>query len=582
MRAPSKQLWFKTASTFAVSVLLAATPKTASACGGFFCSRSPVDQTAEHILFTVNADGTTTAIVQISYSGDKDDFAWIVPVPGQPVLDATFPQLAFQALDTATEPQYTKNTCFRGGLNFGAPGGIPTAAPSTDSGVTVLERKVVGPYDSTTLTGTSSDAIVKWLQDNGYRITDKMVPVIAPYVADGMDFVALRLTQQAGVEDISPLSMTYPGNQPMIPIKLTAVAAQPEMGIVAWIVANQRFAPDNYVDLKVPDKLIQFNEYGYQNNYLTLVSSLADKVGGEAFVTEYAKPTSELIQQIQNQPLPPSTVNPNAASAQEALLGVLGRSPFITRLYARMSAEEMIDDPRFRIASDQSEVTNIHDLTDPNFDVSMCSTPPPIDPCVFNYCGRRGVCAPTADSMVAMTSGTAQTTTPSCVCAGDATARPTTTANGQLAIYCEPLAMNFDAPAAGGGTMSPLFAPACEGFDCGTHGKCMPMNGNPTCQCDSGFGATVQSVYDSTTASSKTVVSCVAATAIPALPRLPPPGQTSMTPSASADHSDAGFCSIGDRRARQRPSSGLVWLAAALGAALTFRRRRHRPSRPSR
>ncbi|HEX3595695.1 MAG TPA: hypothetical protein VHU80_11345, partial [Polyangiaceae bacterium] len=36
-------------------------PAEASACGGFFCSSSPVDQTAEHIIFTINGDHTVTA-----------------------------------------------------------------------------------------------------------------------------------------------------------------------------------------------------------------------------------------------------------------------------------------------------------------------------------------------------------------------------------------------------------------------------------------------------------------------------------------------------------------------------------------
>jgi hypothetical protein len=285
-------------------------------------------------------------------------------------------------------------------------------------------------------------------------------------------------------------------------------------------------------------------------------------------VTEYAKSTSDIVQQINQQPTPGT---PEGVAARDKLLAVLQGSPFLTRLYARMSAEEMLDDPRFRIATDQTEVSNIHDLTDPNFDPNMCGTPLPPDPCVFNYCGRRGVCAPTADSIVAMMTGTAQNTTPTCVCAPDATARPTSTANGQLAIYCEPLAMNFDAPAAGGDTMSPLFAPACEGFDCGVHGKCMPMNGNPTCQCDTGYGATVGSSYDQTTGTSKTVVSCVVATAIPPLPRLPPPGQQSLAPSSS-DHSDAGFCNVATPRKHRSPSSALIWLGAVIGAGALRRR----------
>ena len=39
----------------------------AKACGGFFCSRSPVDQTQEHILFAVGPGDSTTMVVQIGY-----------------------------------------------------------------------------------------------------------------------------------------------------------------------------------------------------------------------------------------------------------------------------------------------------------------------------------------------------------------------------------------------------------------------------------------------------------------------------------------------------------------------------------
>ncbi len=572
MRALPNSFLVTVASFAAASVLVAAAPD-ARACGGLFCSSTPVDQTAEHILFTINSDDTVTAIVQISYSGDKDDFAWIVPVPGQPTLDTSFPQRAFQGLDAATAPQYTKNQCYGGGL-FAAPQAAAGSANDTGS-VTVLAQQVVGPYATTTLTGTSAGDIVKWLQDNGYRITDKMVPILQPYVADGMDFVALKLTPDAVVSDITPLSMTYPGSQPMIPIKLTAVAAQPEMGIVAWVLANQRYAPDNYVDLKVPDSLIQFDQYGSQNNYLTLVSSLADKVGGEAFVTEYAQPSSEVTKQVEQSSLPPPSVAPDAAQARDALLALLAKSPFITRLYTRISAEEMLDDPRFRIAADQSTVTNIHDLSDPNFDPSKCTSPPPLppDPCNFNYCGRKGVCAPTADSMAAVVMGTAQTTMPSCVCANGATARPTRT-GGQYAMYCEPLAMNLDGAAPAGDAMTPVLVPACEAFDCGAHGKCAPMNGNPTCICDAGYGATVQTTYDSTTGTPKPVVTCVAAAAIPPFPVLPPPGQTSLPPSASS--SSDGGCSTAARASSRRPSSGLSWLAAIVGAAAIGRRRRAR------
>ncbi|MCH8827541.1 MAG: DUF2330 domain-containing protein, partial [Chloroflexi bacterium] len=57
-----------------------ASMQPASACGGFFCQNSPIDQNAERIIFTQNHDGTTSALVQIQYTGSAEDFSWILPI----------------------------------------------------------------------------------------------------------------------------------------------------------------------------------------------------------------------------------------------------------------------------------------------------------------------------------------------------------------------------------------------------------------------------------------------------------------------------------------------------------------------
>jgi hypothetical protein len=553
--------------------LLTAMPEEARACGGFFCSSTPIDQTAEHILFTINDDQTVTAYVQISYTGQRDAFAWIIPVGGIPTLAADFPQLALQGLDTATQPRYFKNQCYQGDT-FATPGAAVDAGVAGPDGVTVLARQNVGPYDTVTLQGTSASGLVDWLQTNGYRITDKMKPIIAPYVADGSNFVAMRLLPDKDVTDITPLTMTYSGNQPTIPIRLTAVAATPEMGIVTWILTDRRYQPDNYVDLKIPDSLIQFDQNGYQSNYLTVVSEQADKFGGQAFVTEYAKSTDDIRTQIETQFVP----NADAQAAKDALLPLLRKFPYITRLYTRMSAEEMTTDPRFVQASDSSDVSNVHDLTDPAFNSSQCNQQPPApSPCLFTYCGRRGVCAAT-EATVANSGGTTPQVAvmPSCVCASDATARPTAGDNGVPSTYCEPLAQNLDAAGATGtGTLA---SPGCEAFSCGTHGECSAMNGNPTCRCEAGYGAVAQQVYDPTTSISRTQVTCEKITGIvPALPLLPPVGQTTFQrrPAAAVD---SGGCSIGGNESSgSEPILRLLFgLAAAGGLRRAGRRTRKR------
>jgi hypothetical protein len=104
----------------ALSALLL--PSPALACGGMFCDAArPVDQAAERIVFAWAEDvecpdqGLITVEVQISYTGDADDFAWVVPVPDVPELfvsnDALFSVLANGSVPAFTLLQEELGTC---------------------------------------------------------------------------------------------------------------------------------------------------------------------------------------------------------------------------------------------------------------------------------------------------------------------------------------------------------------------------------------------------------------------------------------------------------------------------------------
>ena len=79
--------WARGSGLLAATLLAASsgllTSSDAAACGGFFCGRQPVDQTAERILFEVGSDSVTMT-TQISYNGKAEDFAWILPLSDAP------------------------------------------------------------------------------------------------------------------------------------------------------------------------------------------------------------------------------------------------------------------------------------------------------------------------------------------------------------------------------------------------------------------------------------------------------------------------------------------------------------------
>src|SRR5687768_1333853 len=67
-----------------LAVTMLGDTRTAEACGGFFCQNVPVDQSGEHLLFSIEDDGTVVAHVQIQYQGAAESFAWVLPLPAEP------------------------------------------------------------------------------------------------------------------------------------------------------------------------------------------------------------------------------------------------------------------------------------------------------------------------------------------------------------------------------------------------------------------------------------------------------------------------------------------------------------------
>jgi len=78
----------------------------------------------------------------------------------------------------------------------------------------------------------------------------------------------------------------------MIPIKLTAVAANDDMGVMTWLLSSSRGVPQNYNSLELNEARI--NWFNASSNYNAVVSAAADEAGGQGFVTEYAAASSAL------------------------------------------------------------------------------------------------------------------------------------------------------------------------------------------------------------------------------------------------------------------------------------------------
>lgn len=468
--------------------VLALAPRDAQACGGFFCGQQPVDQTAERIVFAVNGDGTTTMITQITYRGDAENFAWILPLAQVPAVESlgTFPQRALVALDARTGPQFQMPSDCRGWLyEANASAGPPTAGGGE---VTVHIRAEVGPYDVAVVESRDPIALVDWLRTNDFRVTSPMEPYIRTYTDEGMKFLALKLRRGQDVTDIQPFKLTLQGETPSIPIRLTALAAEPEMGITVFVLGDRRYGPANWPEVEVNDADIVWRPYTWptETNWTALVARSVDDAGGHGFVTEMAGTTTEMAALVRDT----MTSDPEQLAARDALLPLLEDNPYITRLYTRLSPEEMTLDPVFRRTAG-GDVSPLRMLPRIVHGEDVCADPsmPPGGPmdfgsaCDFAACGAGGLCREVADS-----------TAPGgriagCACAPGTTARATRDPSGRATVTCQDLRMSFLNP---GDREVPGALPLpdpCVGFSCGAGGHCTAMNLTPTCVCDEGLVA---------------------------------------------------------------------------------------------
>lgn len=265
-------------------------PQSAEACGGFFCQQAqPVDQAGERILFVKDGEDMTVH-VQIQYTGESENFSWLLPVPAEPKFSVGSDAL-FTALRNATRPQFNlsitdEGECNDPRLNFALSPSAALAGDSAKESVQVVSEQQVGPFDSVVLKSDDPEALKKWLRDNGYDIPDNLDPLLNPYINDQNFMIALKLQKDRAAGDLQPIVIKYKGEKAMIPIKLTAVAAQDDMDVFVWLLSNDRAIPENYRHAEINEARIDWLASG--RNYRQVVTEAINEAGGKAFVTDYA------------------------------------------------------------------------------------------------------------------------------------------------------------------------------------------------------------------------------------------------------------------------------------------------------
>jgi hypothetical protein len=235
------------------------------------------------ICFT---NGTERLVIETRFNGEGTNFAWVVPLPGRPVIEEAttglFPTLQFifrpkivhevsryyigiliavgfvylfRLAAKSVSNAFTIAALFLL-LLFLAAMLLPTLSKGRSAGinpvslqeVSILDRKLVGIFETTTITSHDAKALQTWLAENGFALPTNSEPIIESYVKDGWVFVATKVRRDhANLETTTPhpLSFTFKTDKPVYPMRLTGLNSD-QLKVDLYIFGSARATASHF------------------------------------------------------------------------------------------------------------------------------------------------------------------------------------------------------------------------------------------------------------------------------------------------------------------------------------------------
>jgi hypothetical protein len=395
-----------------VSALAAAGEHDAAACGGCFVTQPPPTQVAsditdERMLLAVSTT-QSTLYDQIVYTGNPSSFAWVLPIHGTVDVGLSADVL-FDSVDALTATQIvappqncpSQPSCPGFGAASNAPSGAFSEGAGSNATVQVTKQANVGPYDTVQLHSTDSSALENWLSQNSFVVPAAEQPVLAAYVAEGFDFLAMKLLPDEGVQSMRPVRVTTAGASLSLPLRMASIGTGATVGITIWVVSDGRYEPQNFPFFHIDDSALTWDWSTNSSNYTALRTSNEATYGGKGWEIESSLTlnqqviTSVILSGGQvsgaggvSSPLQvaPSDAtedylaigDPDAgadggsyqsaddvrtADVAALFAGLQGPNVRVTRIRSDIAHAAMTQDFLLQAASDQSELSNVRNVT---------------------------------------------------------------------------------------------------------------------------------------------------------------------------------------------------------------------------
>ena len=403
---------------------LALEARDASACGGCFVPTGAENVTVvtDHRMVLSVSPAQTTLYDQIQYSGDPAQFAWVLPIASE-VKVGLSADVMFASLDALTRtiinppPLNCPSPPYCGGDrgDYASAGASDAAAPPQNGGVDVTKHEVVGPYETVQLKATDPAALEQWLSKNGFVIPDDVKPTIAAYLADGFGFLALKLLPGKGVASMRPVRVTTMGAAPTLPLRMVAAGTGPKVGITLWVLAEGGYEPTNFQTFSIDNGDLVWDWSASRSNFAEVRAAKTAAAQNAAWEIESSTTLTQF--RIENlitsggrgfgpvsaagDYLPVDGMTPMTADEvrqddlQTLFAGIPNGAVRATRLRADLARAALVKDLQPGASADQSERSNVHNLTQDKNRPS-CPTYPPCPGVYTGLGGGGGGCSTTS------------------------------------------------------------------------------------------------------------------------------------------------------------------------------------------
>ncbi|GAB7108062.1 hypothetical protein JCM4814A_63760 [Streptomyces phaeofaciens JCM 4814] len=226
----------------------------AYACGcGALVSGDQRPVTVGREVSVVRWDGEQEQIVmRLTVGGSAGQAAWIMPVPNRATVRLGDAGLFDQLAETTAPVQRTRHHFWpQDGdwpLTTGGDGGPPPPPPGAraGSGVDVVGREKLGPFDVARLAATDPAALRDWLTAHDFTFPGRLENALQPYVDRRWEYVAVRLAPAAdGVPltgELEPLHLTFASDRLVYPMRLSRLAHTPQ-SLGLYVLAAHRMEP---------------------------------------------------------------------------------------------------------------------------------------------------------------------------------------------------------------------------------------------------------------------------------------------------------------------------------------------------